>query len=143
MKKFFYLMSLCLCMFMGAATLSSCGDDDLDIKNVQTGITENGNTITLSFNYYNIYTQISTATFDDNGLCIKYIDQMNYSSKDACNTAWDLLQSVNAGDTEELAKYSKSGKTITYDDTEYFKGWTKTQVRQYFERELKEAQEEE
>ena len=31
MKKFFYLMSLCLCMFMGAVALSSCGDDADDI----------------------------------------------------------------------------------------------------------------
>ena len=30
MKKFFYLMSLCLCMFAGAAVMTSCGDDDDD-----------------------------------------------------------------------------------------------------------------
>ena len=32
MKKFFYLMSLCLCMFAGVAVMSSCGsDDDVEI----------------------------------------------------------------------------------------------------------------
>ena len=30
MKKFFYLMSLCLCMFAGVAVMTSCGDDDDD-----------------------------------------------------------------------------------------------------------------
>ncbi len=28
MKKLFYLMSLCLCMFAGAAVMTACGDDD-------------------------------------------------------------------------------------------------------------------
>lgn len=57
MKKFFYLMSLCLCMFMGAAALSSCGDDD---DNTTPGGGDNnggngGNTTTeLTENYFTI-----------------------------------------------------------------------------------------
>ena len=31
MKKFFYLMSLCLCMFAGAAVMTSCSDDDDEV----------------------------------------------------------------------------------------------------------------
>ena len=31
MKKFFYLMSLCLCMFMGAAVVTSCSNDDEEV----------------------------------------------------------------------------------------------------------------
>ena len=31
MKKFFYLMSLCLCMFMGAAVMTSCSNDDEEV----------------------------------------------------------------------------------------------------------------
>lgn len=32
MKKFFYLMSLCLCMLAGTAVMTSCGDDDEDVN---------------------------------------------------------------------------------------------------------------
>jgi len=31
MKKFFYLMSLCLCMFAGAAVMTSCSNDDEEV----------------------------------------------------------------------------------------------------------------
>lgn len=40
MKKFFYLMSLCMCMFAGAAVMTSCGDDDEDVND------KGGNTTT-------------------------------------------------------------------------------------------------
>ncbi len=38
MKKFFYLMSLCLCMFMGASVLTSCGDDDEEVVNIDGNV---------------------------------------------------------------------------------------------------------
>lgn len=48
MKKFFYLMSLCLCMLAGTAVMTSCGDDDDDDEEV----VDNGNvkgTYTLDY----------------------------------------------------------------------------------------------
>ena len=56
MKKFFYLMSLSLCMFMGVAALSSCGDDDdnVPVNNGDNNGGNNGGTTTLTENYFTI-----------------------------------------------------------------------------------------
>ena len=136
MKKFFYLMSLCLGLFAGAAVMTSCGDDDLEGGEIKAGITEKGNTLTLT--YKNAYaTCTETATFDSNDKCIKYIEATTYSSKDVANQAWDAeMQYVDA---DEKARYKKDGKTITYDATEEFKGVSKSEIRQYMERFLEEV----
>ena len=47
MKKFFYLMSLCLCMFAGVAVMTSCGDDDDEVVN--NGGKDNGGNVKGSY----------------------------------------------------------------------------------------------
>ena len=125
-------MSLCLCMFAGVAVMSSCGDDDdIDDLNLKTGITEKGNTLTLTVNS-SYYTETMTATFDDNDLCTKFITKEIYKSKDVADAAWATYKAEYEGD-DEWKCFSKDGKTITIDETEYFKGQSKQEIRQYFE----------
>ena len=137
MKKFFYLMSLCLCMFAGMAVMSSCGsdkDDEIDDpENVEfkTGITETSSTMSLSMSVGGVYTDVITATFDSNDVCIKCVEKMTFSSKDIANQTWDALMAEL--DDEEKARYSKDGKTITIDMTEEFKGFSRADVRDAFE----------
>ncbi len=137
MKKFFYLMSLCLCMFAGVAVMSSCGsDDDVEIDsgsidNIKVGITENGNTMSLTTGVNGGYMDVITATFDSNDVCIKCVEKMTFSSKDIANQTWDALMAELDG--EEKARYSKDGKTITIDMTEEFKGFSRADVRDAFE----------
>ena len=84
------------------------------------------------------YTFTETATFDSNDLCIKFIEQETYPSKDYANAAWEEYKAEEADDPAEWAKYSKDGKTITYDATEDWKGKSKEEVRQYMEWMLEE-----
>lgn len=143
MKKFFYLMSLCLCMFAGVALMTSCGDDDIDdidpgdVK-IETGITEKGNTLTITFsNSY--YTYMEVATFDSDDKCIKYIEKEIYPNKETANAAWEAYKAEYQDEPDEWKKYSKDGKTITHDATEEYKGASKAEIRQYMEQMLEHS----
>ena len=136
MKKFFYLMSLCLCMFAGVAVMTSCGDDDDELDpsdvNVKTGITEKGNTMTLAAKTA-AYQYTLEATFDSNDLCTKMIETETYSSSSAANAAWEAYKANYASMPSEWAKYKKDGRSIICDYTDDWKGKSKAEVRQYFE----------
>lgn len=141
MKKFFYLMSLCLCMFAGVAVMTSCGDDDIDDidpDNIEfkVGITEKGNTLTFTAKT-SYYTYVEIATFDSNDKCTKFLEQEIYPSKDYANAAWEAYKAEYKDDPDDWKKYSKDGKTITYDDTEDWAGKSKAEIRSYMEEEQK------
>ncbi len=143
MKKFFYLMSLCLCMFAGVALMTSCGDDDLDDIDpddieIKAGITEKGNTLTVSFSN-GFYTYQEIATFDSNDKCIKYVEKEIYPNKETANQAWDAYKAEYKDKPEEMAKYSKDGKTITHDATEKYKGASKAEIRRNMEEMLEHS----
>jgi hypothetical protein len=137
MKKFFYLMSLCLCMFAGVAVMTSCGDDDDELNpgeiSYKTGITEKGNTLQLTITAGSVYTERYTATFGSDDKCIKFIEEMIYSKKDYADLEWQAIQAEYQQMPDELKKYSKDGKTITIDETETWKGRSRSEVREYFE----------
>ena len=70
MKKLFCLVSLCLCLFAGSVLIVSCSsDDEPAIKEVEAGITDDGNTLTLVYEN-GAATRSEIATFDDEDLCI-------------------------------------------------------------------------
>lgn len=142
MKKFFYLMSLCLCMFAGVAVMTSCGDDDdiddIDPDNIEieAGIKDNGKTMSLTIDYAGVYKSVQTATFesaDDKAKVVKFIEQMVYSSSKYADAAWE---SMSASDHEG---WKRDGKTFTYDATDDFKEFTKAEIRSIFEAELEAA----
>ncbi len=140
MKKIFYLMSLCLCMFAGVALMTSCGDDDdidPDDVEIKSGITDKGNQLIMSTKVPS-YSLTATATFDgntDDALCIKFISKETYSSSAAADYVWDEYKK-HSDYAEDIAAglLKKDGKSIIYDETEDFKGETKAQIRTYMER---------
>ncbi|MBO4612764.1 MAG: hypothetical protein J5671_06295 [Bacteroidaceae bacterium] len=123
MKKFFYLMSLALCMFMGAAALSSCGDDEL----VPATISEDtkANTLTVQYDGGGCVTKY-VATFDSNDKCIKYLEYETYSSKDEAKEEYEWGGKGNP-------KITLDGKSIIYDRTDEYKGKSKEEIRAYFQ----------
>lgn len=133
MKKLFCLMSLCLCLFAGTALIVSCSsDDEPAIKEVEAGITDDGNTLTLVYEN-GAATRSEIATFDDEGLCIKFIEQDVYPNKSLANTEWDYLKEEFKDYPDEWKLYSRKGNTITYDATEKWEGSPKADVRKYMD----------
>ena len=128
-------MSLCLCLFAGAAVMTSCGDDDEnDPENmeIKSGITESGNKLTLTAKT-SYYKYTLEATFDSNDLCTKMLETETYNSSSAANTAWEAYKAEYADMPDEWAKYKKDGKSIICDETERWQGTSKAEIRQYFE----------
>jgi len=137
MKKFFYLMSLCLCMFMGASVLTSCGDDDDDKVAInmatlkEEGVVENGNTLQKTI-VDEDYATILTATFDNDGKCNSFIIQYVFPSAAYAQLYW----AANQDDEEykdEPENWSITSNVITYNCTEYYKGRTKRDIKEALE----------
>ena len=132
MKKFFYLMSLCLCMFMGAVALSSCGDDaddiidDLEDGNITTtaSVSIGANKDVLVITYKNAWTETHTALFT-NDECTSYIVVYDFKSETLADAMW-----ADAKDEDGYTRNSK--KKITYDSTETFEGTPKSVMDQVF-----------
>ena len=135
MKKFFYLMSLFLCMFAGVAVMTSCGDDDDELgpEDVKSEIKETDNTLQMTIKVGSAYTERYTATFDSNDLCIKFIEEYIYSDSKYADQEWKTIQDSFADMPEVLEKYSRNGKTIVHDDTDSWAGIPRSDVRTYFE----------
>ena len=135
MKKFFYLMSLCLCMFMGASVLTSCGDDDeekvaIDMSKLQPGTVEEGNTLQKTV-IYSDHALILTATFDNDGKCTSFTQQFVFDSAAVAQEAWTAYE--NDGEFEDVENWSMTSNVITHDFTERFKGSSKQDVKDFFE----------
>ena len=131
MKKFFYLMSLCLCMFMGATLVTSCGDDDeeekltIEMSSLTDGTVESGNTIKHTFLYSSKLAYLFTVTFDDNEKCNSFIQQFVYASVADAQQAWTKEKE----DIDDPENWSISSNVITWNRTDEFKGDTKQDIR--------------
>lgn len=133
MKKFFYLLSLCLCMFVGGVTLSSCGDDtddiidDLENGNIKATakLTIGENKDVLVVTYKGAYSETHTALFNDADKCTSYIVVYDFESSKLCDEMWKECK-----DEEE---YTRNGsKKITADHSDEFAGYPKSAVDQVF-----------
>ena len=132
MKKFFYLMSLALCMFMGVAALSSCGDDDLEPTKMSEDTS--ANTLSLTFDAGDCISTW-TAYFDENDKCIKFLEADAYKESSYADEEWEWSCKDNP-------KYTRQGNTIIYDATDQYKGKSKDQIRAEFQRIVDEDAEE-
>ena len=141
MKKLFYLMTVCLCVIMGAVTLNSCSQESLlglfMGKSEPTTLEEDTkeNTLTLSFDGGDCLSKW-IATFDDKDLCVKFLQIDTYKKKADADEEWEW------GGYENNPKYSKDGKTITYDATDEYRGKTKAEIRKKFQEIVDEDNEE-
>ena len=136
MKKFFYLMSLCLCMFMGASVMTSCGDDDeekvaIDMSKLQPGTVEEGNTLQKTV-IYSDHALILTATFDNDGKCTSFTQQFIFDSAAVAQQAWanDFKEDVE----DDPENWSITSNVITWNRTEEIKdeNYTKQDMKDIF-----------
>ena len=91
---------------------------------------EDGNTITFtisqSWGYGYDYKVTTTCKFDDQGLCYSAIARYEFPTSEFAELYY----------TEALQMYdsvSKSGKVVTVDETEAYRGMTKEALRTFFE----------
>lgn len=141
MKKYF-LMAVAL--FVGAVTFTSCGDDEEDelqkaaeaIINGENSVSmnENGDVMTLTINYANVYVETHKATFEsasDSAMVKSYIMTQTYANKTLADAAEQAYKEVDDEEEVELS-YKRSGNTFTFDLTDEFKRYTKSDIRVYF-----------
>ena len=129
MKKFFYLMSLCLCMFMGASVLTSCGDDDddkivINPGTLQEGVVEEGNIIKATAVEDGI-AYVITAIFDADNKCTSFVQQYVFASVAAAQQAWAEFQKEEGIEEEKVAI---TGNVISWDRTKEFEGRSKNEL---------------
>lgn len=93
-------------------------------------ITEGGNTITMTYSSTSYKVEI-TATFDNNDMCIRFIEKYTFNSIDSANEAWDNL--MDDIEDEEKAQYSKDGRVISYNGTSTWEGTSRSELREFME----------
>ena len=101
-------------------------EEKIDGPKYTATITENGNQMTLTITYPNVYTEVMTATFDANDQVIRFIITETYASKalaDAAEADFREMEDFN---------YQRNGNTFTFDMTEDFKRFTKSDIQVYF-----------
>lgn len=91
---------------------------------------EDGNTITFtlsqSWGYGYGYKVTTTCKFDNQGLCYSAIAQYEFPSAELADVYY--TEAVQLFDS-----VSKSGKVVTVDETEEYRGMTKEALRTFFE----------
>ena len=90
--------------------------------------------------YPGICTETSTATFNAEGKCIQYITTETYASDALADAQWATINNVY--DEDEMKAFTRNGKTIIEDETDYYLGDTKESIKSWFES-VKKAIEEE
>ncbi len=128
-------MSLCLCMFMGASVLTSCGDDDeeklaINLSSLKNDVKETDNSLQKTV-VYSDYALILTAAFDNDGKCTSFTQQFVFPSSALAQEAWTAYE--NDGEFEDVENWSMTSNVITHDFTERFKGSSKQDVKDFFE----------
>ena len=128
MKKFFYLM--CVCLFASVAVMTSCNKEEkheIEMSSLEKGTHENGNTVTHVVIRNNEFALLFTATFDDNNKCNSLLQQYVYATNAAAEKAWPEWQE-DINDPEHL---SIKSNVITWNRSEEFKGKSKTEVIEF------------
>lgn len=140
MKKYLFL---CMAAIAALLAFTSCSDDDeidpddINPGNVAVGkakFTETANQMTLT--YAISFPGLSsekvnvkhTADFKDDA-CTSFITEYTYSKETYAKQSYEA--SVSEKDDDDQTVYSYKGKVFIEDDTYYYKGQTKDQVRQY------------
>ena len=139
MKKYLFLSMAAIAALFA---FSSCGDDDEidpeinpdNIKVDKAKFTETANQMTLT--YAISFPGLSsekvnvkhTADFKDDA-CTSFITEYTYSKETYAKQSYEA--SVSEKDEDDLTVYSYKGKVYTEDETAYYKGQSKDEVREY------------
>ncbi len=134
MKRIVKIITIALLAVFTMNTASSCGElgdildntDDTEYGDIETGWTEKGNKLIykISLDYIlGKYTQVMTFEFSGE-TCIKATIEYIWSSDLLAQSFYESL------DEDERAKAKLSGKTITMDATDDFKGMSKSEIKE-------------
>ena len=130
MKKFFYLM--CLCLFASVAVMTSCNKEEkpeIEMSSLKEGTTENGNTIQHVFINDTQYVFLFTATFDSNNKCDSFLHQVVYVTVALAQEKLPVWQE----EFDDPDNVSIKSNVITCDRTASFKGKSKQDILDFFE----------
>ncbi len=137
MKKYLFL---CMAAIAALLAFTSCSDDDeidpddINPDNVAVGkakFTETANQMVLTYTVSVLTEKVNmkhTATFKDD-LCNSFISEATYSKEQYARQSYEDAIANKTDDDQTV--YSYKGKVFIEDDTYYYKGQTKDQVRQY------------
>ena len=134
MKKFFYLIGLCLFASV-AVSMTSCSKDDkeekpaIEMSSLKEGTTENGNTIQHVFINDTQYVFLFTATLDSNNKCESFLHQIVYVTVALAQENCPTWQE----EFEDPENVSIKSNVITWDRTASFKGQSKQDILDFFE----------
>ena len=135
------IMKKLLWMAMAFVVLSlasvSCSEkDEFDPENpenigtTEVGWEENGNTVRFtvkqSWGYGAAYTVTYTCKFNNDGYCIEAIARYEFSSAELAEIFYESYRQM-------YDEISKSGRTVTVDETEDFEGVTRDELRTLYE----------
>ena len=130
MKKFFYVM--CLCLFASVAVMTSCNKEEkpeIEMSSLKEGTVENGNTITHVFINDTQYVFLFTATFDSNDKCDSFLHQVVYVTVALAQEKLPVWQE----EFEDPENVSIKSNVITWDRTASFKGQSKQDILDFFQ----------
>ena len=135
------IMKKLLWMAMAFVVLSlasvSCSEkDEFDPENpenigtTEVGWEENGNTVRFtveqSWDYGAAYTVTYTCKFNNDGYCIEAIALYEFSTAELAEIFYESYR-------QTYDDISKSGRTVTVDETEDFEGVTRDELRALYE----------
>ena len=130
MKKFFYLIGLCL--FASVAVMTSCNKEEkpeIEMSSLKEGTTENGNTIQHVFINDTQYVFLFTATLDSNNKCESFLHQIVYVTVALAQEKFPVWQE----EFEDPENVSIKSNVITWNRTKSFKGQSKQDILDFFQ----------
>lgn len=130
MKKFFYVM--CLCLFASVAVMTSCNKEEkpeIEMSSLKEGTTENGNTIQHVFINDTQYVFLFTATLDSNNKCESFLHQVVYVTVALAQEKLPVWQE----EFDDPDNVSIKSNVITWDRTASFKGKSKQDILDFFQ----------
>ena len=130
MKKFFYLM--CVCLFASVAVMTSCNKEEkpeIEMSSLKEGTTENGNTIQHVFINDTQYVFLFTATLDSNNKCESFLHQIVYVTVALAQEKLPVWQE----EFDDPDNVSIKSNVITWDRTASFKGKSKQDILDFFQ----------
>ena len=101
-----------------------------NIGTTEVGWEENGNivkfTVEQSWGYGAAYTVTYTCKFNNDGYCIEAIARYEFSTAELAEIFYESYRQM-------YDEISKSGRTVTVDETEDFEGVTRDELRALYE----------
>ena len=136
MKKLLWMAMAFGVLSLASVSCSEKDEFDPDPENpeiigtTEVGWDENGNTVTFtveqSWGYGAAYTVTYTCKFNNDGYCIEAIARYEFSTAELAEVFYESYRQM-------YDDISKSGRTVTVDETEDFEGVTRDELHAIYE----------